>query len=87
MLLVSYSQSIQVLTHGCRNFRKQSYEYRWQQNDEHDATNSEVESRFWSGLGNGSPLYGADVEGSCFDKGIPWNLSEIKSTLIYGLQG
>lgn len=27
------------------------------------------------------------MEGSCFDKGIPWNLAEIKSALLYGLKG
>jgi hypothetical protein len=32
-------------------------------------------------LQNSSPVYGADVSGSLFDKGIPWNLAEVKTLL------
>ena len=48
-------------------------------------TNQEIENLFWKSLFNNSPLYGADVSGSLFDKGIPWNLGELKSLLNKGL--
>lgn len=35
------------------------------------------ELKFWRSLMNNSPLYGADVAGSLFDKGVAWNLVEI----------
>jgi hypothetical protein len=70
---------------ACRKPKKGTYTYRWESTQEIDTANSEIETRFWSSLGNGSPLYGADVEGSCFDEGIPWNLMEIDSTLKRGL--
>ena len=38
---------------------------------------SEIEKLSWKSLFNNSPLYGADVAGSLFDKNIPWNLREI----------
>jgi hypothetical protein len=60
--------------------------YRWQANEAVDVCNSEIETRFWTSLGNGSPLYGADVEGSCFDNVIPFNFTQIKSTLKQGLK-
>ena len=65
---------------GCdldRETRCKPVRYRWDANEDFDQANSEIETRFWSSLGNGSPLYGADVEGSCFDEGVPWNLKEI----------
>lgn len=31
------------------------------------------------------PLYGADVKGSLFDKGVPWNLAELPGILDDGL--
>ena len=34
---------------------------------------------------NNSPLYGADVSGSLFDKGVAWNLAEIQTLLSKGL--
>ena len=34
---------------------------------------------------NNSPLYGADVSGSLFDKGVAWNLAEIQTLLNKGL--
>jgi jumonji domain-containing protein 2 len=30
-------------------------------------------------------VYGADITGTLFDQGIPWNLNEIDSVLNYGL--
>lgn len=47
----------------------------------------EIEKLFWKSLFNNSPLYGADVAGSLFDKSIPWNLQEIKTILNQGLIG
>ena len=37
----------------------------------------EIEKLFWKSLMNNAPLYGADVSGSLFDEGTPWNLAEI----------
>ena len=42
---------------------------------------NEIEKLFWKSLFNNSPLYGADVAGSLFDKNVPWNLAEIKTIL------
>ena len=50
-------------------------------------TEDEIEKLFWKTLKNSSPVYGADVSGSMFDKGIPWNLNEITSLLNDGLKG
>ena len=36
---------------------------------------------------NSAPIYGSDVTGSLFDKGIPWNLSELDTPLERGLGG
>lgn len=47
----------------------------------------EIEKLFWKSLFNNSPLYGADVAGSLFDKNIPWNLAELKTILNRGLEG
>lgn len=47
----------------------------------------EIEKLFWKSLFNNSPLYGADVAGSLFDKNIPWNLQEIQTILNKGLIG
>jgi len=41
----------------------------------------EVEHLFWKSLQNSAPVYGSDISGSLFDKGIPWNLSELKTIL------
>jgi len=43
--------------------------------------------QFWQTLKHSPPLYGADVSGSLFDKNVPWNLSELKTTLSEGLKG
>ena len=43
--------------------------------------------KFWRSLMNNSPLYGADVAGSLFDKGVAWNLVEIQTLLKKGLDG
>lgn len=32
-------------------------------------------------------MYGADLPGSLFDKGVNWNLSELNSVLTRGLEG
>ena len=45
----------------------------------------EIENLFWKSLFNNSPLYGADVSGSLFDKNIPWALGELQSILNQGL--
>lgn len=47
---------------------------------------SEIEKLFWKTLKLNAPLYGADIEGSLFDKGVDWNLSEIKTLLSDGLE-
>lgn len=47
----------------------------------------EIEKLFWKTLKLNAPLYGADIEGSLMDKGIPWNLAEIKTLLTDGLNG
>ena len=78
--------NITLFLKRCRDPKRKSMRYRWESNEEIDAANSEIETRFCSSLGNGSPLYGADVEGSCFDEGVPWNLKEIDSTLKVGLR-
>lgn len=83
------------LTHGtgkaalhhfsCRDTDDATPTYKWPADPVVDAANEEIETRFWSSLGNGSPLYGADVAGSIFDKGVLWNLSELKTILKDGL--
>ena len=45
----------------------------------------EIEKLFWKSLMNNAPLYGADVSGSLFDEGAPWNLAEIQTVLNKGL--
>lgn len=47
---------------------------------------SEIEKLFWKTLKLNAPLYGADIEGSLMDKGIDWNLAEIKTLLSDGLE-
>lgn len=48
-------------------------------------TNCEIEKLFWKTLKLNAPLYGADIEGSIMDSGIPWNLAEIDTLLTEGL--
>ena len=37
--------------------------------------------QYWKSLRNHPPIYGADQSNSMFDKGVHWNLSEIKTIL------
>ena len=37
----------------------------------------EIERLFWKNLKHSAPIYGADVEETLFDSGIPWNLGEL----------
>ncbi len=37
--------------------------------------------QFWKTLKNSAPIYGADVSGTFFDSGVPWNLAEIQTIL------
>ena len=46
---------------------------------------AQIEKLFWKSLMNNAPLYGADVSGSLFDNGVPWNLAEIQTILNQGL--
>lgn len=46
-----------------------------------------IEEKFWRSLSFNPPIYGADVKGSLFDKGIPWNLNELDTILNDGLGG
>jgi jumonji domain-containing protein 2 len=41
----------------------------------------EVERLFWRTLKHSAPIYGADIEGSIFDKGCAWNLNELQTIL------
>lgn len=50
-------------------------------------SNFEVEKLFWKTLKLNAPLYGADIEGSLMDPGIPWNLAELQTLLTEGLNG
>lgn len=52
-----------------------------------DKSHYEVEKLFWKTLKLNAPLYGADIEGSLMDAGIPWNLAEIDTLLNEGLDG
>lgn len=45
-----------------------------------------IETQYWKSLRNQAPIYGADQSNSLFDKGVPWNLSEIKTCLNVGMQ-
>lgn len=49
-------------------------------------THAEIEKLFWKTLKLNAPLYGADIEGSLMDKGIPWNLAELDTCLKDGLE-
>lgn len=49
-------------------------------------SNDEIEDYFWKNIAFSPPLYGSDVKNTLFDKGVKWNLSEIKSLLTYGLK-
>eukprot|EP00743_Colponemidia_sp_Colp-15_P007442 GILK01008041.1.p1 GENE.GILK01008041.1~~GILK01008041.1.p1 ORF type:complete len:606 (+),score=92.82 GILK01008041.1:98-1915(+) len=46
-------------------------------------TLQQLERKFWKNITFQPPLYGSDIEGSLFDKGVPWNLSELDSMLRY----
>ena len=48
-------------------------------------TNIEIEKLFWKTLKLNAPLYGADIQCSLMDKGIPWNLAELDTYLTDGL--
>ena len=49
-------------------------------------TDVEIERLFWKTLKHSAPVYGADIEGSLFDEGVPWNLNEQQSILTYGFE-
>lgn len=49
-------------------------------------TYGEIEKLFWKTLKLNAPLYGADIQGSLMDPGIPWNLAELDTCLKDGLQ-
>jgi len=49
-------------------------------------SHEQIERLFWRSLKNNAPVYGADVSGSLFDEGVPWNLNEIKTILKDGLK-
>eukprot|EP00347_Sterkiella_histriomuscorum_P019758 403340400 len=63
-------------------FKKQAMEFDKLINGKSD---DEIEKLFWRTLKHSAPVYGADILGSLFDKGIDWNLSEIQSVLTQGL--
>ena len=53
--------------------------------DHGDANMEKVEEKFWRSLSFNPPIYGADVKGSLFDKGVSWNLNELNTILNDGL--
>lgn len=70
-LIEQMSRSIQRFKQEAQKFEKITENKNWR----------EVEKLFWKSLQNSSPIYGADVSGSLFDDGIPWNLAQIKTLL------
>ena len=43
--------------------------------------------KYWKSLSFDPPLYGADVMGSLFEAGVPWNLAQLGGILESGLGG
>ena len=44
-------------------------------------SNIQIETKYWKSLRNQAPVYGVDQSSTLFDKGVHWNLGEVKSIL------
>lgn len=74
---------VTLITHSARTYKK----YAKCSNDNHvdNLSTCKIEELFWNSMKYSSPIYGSDSPGSIFDKGVLWNLNEIKNPLKDGL--